>query len=73
MKAGLPHLRIHNLRHIYASFRVNSGRTLYDVQQILGHSDPTVTQRYAHLSSRALREAAVSASSAIGGTTAGSC
>jgi site-specific recombinase XerD len=35
---------------------------LYEVQQILGHSDPSVTQRYAHLDSRALQEAANSAS-----------
>jgi integrase len=63
--AGLPHLRIHDLRHQYASFLVNSGRTLYEVQQILGHSDPSVTQRYAHLSSRSLQEAANSASVAI--------
>ena len=33
-KAGLPFLRIHDLRHQYASFLVNSGRTLYEVQQI---------------------------------------
>lgn len=52
-KAGLTHLRIHDLRHQYASFLVNSGRTLYEVQQILGHSDPSVTQRYAHLSTKA--------------------
>lgn len=43
-KAGLPHLRIHDLRHQYASFLVNSGRTLYEVQQILGQSDPSVAQ-----------------------------
>lgn len=61
-KAGLPHLRIHDLRHQYASFLVNSGRTLYEVQQILGHSDPSVTQRYAHLSTKALQDAANSAS-----------
>ena len=66
-KAGLPHLRIHDLRHQYASFLVNSGRTLYEVQQILGHSDPSVTQRYAHLSSKSLQEAANSASVAIRG------
>ena len=65
--AGLPHLRIHDLRHQYASFLVNSGRTLYEVQQILGHSDPSVTQRYAHLSSRSLQEAANSASLAMKG------
>ncbi len=66
-EAELPHLRIHDLRHQYASFLVNSGRTLYEVQQILGHSDPKVTQRYAHLSTRALQEAASSASDAING------
>jgi len=64
-RAGLPHLRIHDLRHQYASFLVNSGRTLYEVQQILGHSDPSVTQRYAHLSRRSLQEAADSADDVI--------
>ena len=68
--AGLPHLRIHDLRHQYASFLVNSGRTLYEVQQILGHSDPSVTQRYAHLSTASLQEAANSASVAIRGKAA---
>ncbi len=66
-KAGLPHLRIHDLRHQYASFLVNSGRTLYEVQQILGHSDPKVTMRYSHLSSKALQAAANSASIIIRG------
>ncbi|MDO8713332.1 MAG: tyrosine-type recombinase/integrase [Polynucleobacter sp.] len=61
-KAGLPFLRIHDLRHLYASFLVNGGRTLYEVQQILGHSDPSVTQRYAHLSTKSLQDAANSAS-----------
>ena len=64
-KAGLKHLRIHDLRHQYASFLVNDGRTLYEVQQILGHSDPSVTQRYAHLSTKALQDAANSASEMI--------
>jgi integrase len=62
IKAGLPHFRIHDLRHQYASFLVNAGRTLYEVQQVLGHSDPKVTQRYAHLSTKSLQEAANSAS-----------
>lgn len=61
-KAGLPHLRLHDLRHQFASFLVNSGRTLYEVQQILGHSDPSVTMRYAHLSTKSLQEASNSAS-----------
>jgi integrase len=51
-------VRIHDLRHSFASRLVCNGRSLYEVQQILGHSDPKVTMRYAHLSSRALQEAA---------------
>jgi integrase len=57
-KAGIENLRIHDLRHSYASFLVNGGRSLYEVQQILGHSDPKVTMRYAHMSTKALQEAA---------------
>lgn len=68
-KASLPHLRIHDLRHQFASFLVNGGNSLYTVQQILGHSDPSVTQRYAHLSTQALQEAASSASLAIRSST----
>lgn len=64
-KAGLPKLRIHDLRHQFASFLVNDGQSLYTVQQILGHSDPSVTQRYAHLSVTALQSAANSASRQI--------
>lgn len=65
-KAELPKLRLHDLRHQYASHLVNSGRSLYEVQQILGHSDPSVTQRYAHLSTAALQEAAETASVCLG-------
>ncbi len=65
LKAGLPFLRIHDLRHMYASLLVNSGRTLYEVQACLGHSDPKVTMRYSHLSSKSMQEAANSASPAI--------
>lgn len=61
-KAGMPHLRLHDLRHQYASFLVNSGRSLYEVQKILGHSSHSVTERYAHLSSKSLMDAANSAS-----------
>ncbi|HET7090460.1 MAG TPA: tyrosine-type recombinase/integrase [Anaerolineae bacterium] len=56
--AGLPHLRLHDLRHSFASFLVNDGRTLYEVQALLGHSSSKVTERYAHLSTKTLQEAA---------------
>lgn len=66
-KAGLPHLRIHDLRHQAASNLINSGSSLYIVQQILGHSDPIITQRYAHLSMKSLNDASDSASEIIKG------
>ena len=54
---GLADVRIHDLRHSFASALVNRGMTLYDVKEILGHSNITTTQRYAHLSPERLREA----------------
>jgi integrase len=65
--AGLPHLRLHDLRHSFASFLVNDGRTLYEVQAILGHSTSKVTERYAHLSTTTLQAASASASAKLNG------
>ena len=56
-EAGLPEVRMHDLRHSTASFLVNSGRSLYEVQKILGHTQLKTTQRYAHLSQATLLEA----------------
>ena len=56
-KAGLADVRLHDLRHSYASFLVNAGRSLYEVQRLLGHHDPKVTMRYAHLSPQAMLDA----------------
>jgi integrase len=58
----LQGVRLHDLRHTYASMLINSGESLYTVQQILGHSDPKLTQRYSHLSSSVLQDAANSVS-----------
>jgi integrase len=55
---GLGDVRIHDLRHSFASFLVNSGRSLYEVQRILGHTQISTTQRYAHLSQDSLLTAA---------------
>jgi site-specific recombinase XerD len=60
VKAGMPELRVHDLRHSFASFLVNAGRSIYEVQNLLGHADIKTTSRYAHLSQESLR-AAVSA------------
>jgi len=56
--AGLADVRIHDLRHSFASFLVNAGRSLYEVQKILGHTQVKTTQRYAHLSQDTLLDAA---------------
>ena len=56
-RLGVPELRLHDLRHSYASFLVNAGRSLYEVQKLLGHHDPKVTMRYAHLSPESMLEA----------------
>src|SRR6056297_256308 len=54
--AGLPDVRIHDLRHTYASLLINNGVSLYEVQELLGHCSPAMTQRYAHLLPNQLRE-----------------
>jgi len=64
-EVGLVKFRLHDLRHNYASMLVNSGRSLYEVQHILGHSDPKVTMRYAHLNTEILHDAVDAASARI--------
>ncbi len=64
-QAGLPRLRIHDCRHVFASTLISAGRTLFEVQQVLGHSSPNVTQRYAHLSTATLQAAVATAANRI--------
>ena len=56
-RAGLPDVRMHDLRHSFASNLVNAGRSIYVVSNLLGHSQVKTTQRYAHLSDATLHEA----------------
>lgn len=55
--AGVYNMRIHDLRHNFASLAVNSGQSLYVVQHLLGHASPQTTQRYAHLQAETLKQA----------------
>jgi len=49
-KNGLPHIRFHELRYSCASFLINMGFSLKDVQEWLGHSDIRMTANiYSHL------------------------
>lgn len=54
-RAKLGKLRIHDLRHTFASILVQNGTPLYHVMQLLGHSDIKTTQKYAHLSKNNLQ------------------
>ena len=51
-RAGLRDCRIHTLRHTHASRLVQNGMSVYEVKEILGHSDIKTTLRYAHLEQR---------------------
>lgn len=48
--AGLPPMRVHDLRHTAASIAISSGANVKAVQRMMGHRDATMTlKRYAHL------------------------
>jgi integrase len=55
--AGLADVRIHDLRHSFASVAAGSGQSLPVIGALLGHSQPQTTARYAHLSADPLRTA----------------
>lgn len=56
-KAGLDGVRIHDLRHAFASAGASSGEALTLIGALLGHTTPTMTARYAHLSDNPVRAA----------------
>jgi len=67
--AGLPKdfRPLHGLRHVFASTLASSGKVdMYQLQRLLTHKDPKMTQRYAHLRDEALKRASDVASDIIG-------
>ena len=59
-RAGLEGVRLHDLRHTYASFGAGGGLGLPIIGKLLGHTQASTTQRYAHLDNDPLRRAAES-------------
>lgn len=56
--AGLEDVRVHDLRHTYASVAVMNGIDPFMLKEILGHKNLSTTLRYAHLSDDAVQKAA---------------
>jgi integrase len=65
LRAGLPDVRIHDLRHCFASTAVAHGESLYLVGAVLGHRTTSTTQRYAHLAMQPILESANRTSSRL--------
>jgi site-specific recombinase XerD len=55
--AGLSSVRVHDLRHSYASILASAGLSLPVIGALLGHTQPGTTARYAHLFDDPLRAA----------------
>ncbi len=57
-RAGLEDVRLHDLRHSFASVGAGAGLSLPIIGKLLGHTQAATTQRYAHLAADPVREAA---------------
>ena len=56
-EAGLSDVRLHDLRHSYASIALAQGETVLTIGRLLGHCDPETTLKYIHLADSTVREA----------------
>ena len=64
-RAGLPRVRLHDLRHTFASHAAMNQETLPMIGRLLGHRNPQSTSRYAHLSDEHVLDAAEKIGAAI--------
>ncbi|ADP70719.1 integrase family protein [Rhodomicrobium vannielii ATCC 17100] len=65
-EAGLDDVRIHDLRHSFASVSVGLGGSLPVIGRVLGHSQPATTARYAHVADKVAAELVEAAGALIG-------
>ena len=70
-RSGFEDLRLHDLRHSFASMGLATGNALPIIGKLLGHGDTKTTSRYAHLADNPVKEAANQISSAIDTAMAG--
>ncbi len=70
-RAGLVDLRIHDLRHTYASIAAGMGEGLHMIGKLLGHSQAATTHRYAHLAADPVKEATERVGAVIAGNMKG--
>ena len=66
-RAGLEDVRIHDLRHSYASRALALGESLTMIGKLLGHTQVQTTARYAHLARDSIQTAAARITGSIGG------
>lgn len=71
-RAEVEDVRLHDLRHSWASDAVSAGVPLYVVGAVLGHKQPSTTARYAHLHDQAIQDGLTQAGNAIERATQGS-
>lgn len=63
--AQLEGVRVHDLRHTFASLLVAQGQSLFMVSKLLGHANARTTERYAHLASDPLQSAVEALASVV--------
>ena len=66
-EAGIPDVRIHDLRHTHASIALRQGETVLAIGRLLGHADPETTLKYTHPADAMAREAAETLGDVLGG------
>ena len=70
-RAGIKDVRIHDLRHTFASVAVANGQGLPMIGKLLGHSQVQTTARYAHLAADPVKAAANTVAGEIAGMLGG--
>ena len=66
-EVDLSDVRLHDLRHTYASIALEQGEAVLTIGRLLGHRDPATTLKYTHLADSTVREAVDTVGAALEG------